>query len=119
VHSVSIANPDYDTWSDSITVKRRPINQASTQAPADAPGQRFALFIIDTKPPGMEIYIDGKPYGRGRVEASLPAGLHKWKVLMPMGNPPVESEMTLRAGEVSKKTVSWVNGSVPRIEGGL
>jgi penicillin-binding protein 1B len=45
---------------------------------------------IQTEPPGLEVFIDGKPVGVSPLTLSLPVGEHAFKVLPPAGRAPVE-----------------------------
>jgi len=110
----SVSKPNYPSGNGKDAIKQR----ESGSVKADLLDAQPAVFVIETQPLGMEIFIDGQLYGRSRVVATLPPGLHKWKVYLAPGYPPVESDINLRAGEVSTKTVFWSSGSVPRIEGG-
>jgi cytochrome c-type biogenesis protein CcmH/NrfF len=65
-------------------------------------------ITVVTVPPGLEVYVDGKPYGLSPTRAVLPIGQHTYKVTPPPGKAPLSKSFLLRAsGDMLKHTVSW------------
>ncbi len=63
------------------------------------------LLIVDTEPSGMEVFIDGKPYGHSRVEAVLSAGWHVCEVVPGQGLRPISGRFHLEAGSAVTKKI--------------
>jgi hypothetical protein len=64
-----------------------------------------AEFGITTKPPGVEVLIDGKSYGPSPVHATLAPGNHIYTVKQP-GAAPYENTVTLKSGDIISKTIT-------------
>ena len=45
-------------------------------------GPAKGVWIIETKPPGAEVVVDGKSYGPSPVQLTLPAGKHTYAIKM-------------------------------------
>ncbi len=74
-HNVSITMDGYDTYQQSVTVEGGQV--ANLEANLSSPK---AELDIATKPPGLEILIDGKSYGLSPVSARLAPGIHTYTV---------------------------------------
>lgn len=74
-------------------------------------GLPSGLFVLETEPPGMEVFIDGRSYGPSMVKAALSAGEHTYKVVPPSGLSPLVGTFELDAGRVLMKKVQWGGSS--------
>lgn len=99
-HNVSITMDGYDTYQQSVTVEGGQV--ANLEANLSSPK---AELDIATKPPGLEILIDGKSYGLSPVSALLAPGIHTYTV-KPPGAEPYEKSIKLRSGDLVSKTVT-------------
>lgn len=99
-HNVMISMDGYDNFQQSVTIESGKTSNVvgSLSAPR-------AEFDIITKPPGVEVLIDGKSYGPSPVSATLAAGNHTYAVKQP-GVTPVEKTVTLKSGEIMSKTIT-------------
>jgi type II secretory pathway predicted ATPase ExeA len=106
VYRVSITQEGYSTWYRVIRV---------------TPGQKHwitadlhlprGVIVIDTEPPGMQVFIDGKAYGPSEVEAALDAGLHQFKVVPPGGKPALQGSFVLKPGDILTRKIKWPSSS--------
>jgi serine/threonine-protein kinase len=99
-HNVVISMDGYDTSQQSVTIEGG--QTAKVEATLSSPK---AEFDVITKPPGMEVLIDGKSYGLSPVTAILAPGTHTYSVKRP-GAAPYEKTITLKGGELIARTVS-------------
>ena len=100
VHDVEISMDGYDSSEQSVTVESgQTVNLVGNLS---APR---AEFDITTKPPGVEILIDGKSYGPSPVHATLAPGDHTYTVKQ-AGAVPYENRVTLKSGEIISKTIT-------------
>ncbi len=99
-HNVSITKEGYDNYQQSVTVESGQV--AKVEANLSSPK---AEFDIATKPPGLEILIDGKSYGPSPVRAVVEPGIHTYTVKRP-GADPYENSVKLQAGSLVSKTVT-------------
>jgi hypothetical protein len=63
------------------------------------------IFIVETDPEGLQVFIDGKPYGASRVATTLPPGWHDYKVELGQGMAPFFGHFHLKAGEALTRKV--------------
>jgi hypothetical protein len=63
-----------------------------------------ATIVIDTKPPGLEILIDGKPQGNSPAKAVIPPGAHTYTIKCPSGE--ITKEFTIGSGKLRSSTVT-------------
>ena len=54
---------------------------------------------METEPSGMQVFIDGRPYGASRVVTVLQAGWHICEVVPPAGIKPLVGKFHLDPGE--------------------
>ncbi len=99
-HNIEISMDGYESFQQSVNI---PAGQsASVEGNLSAPS---AEFTINTKPAGVEVFIDGKSYGPSPVRADLPPGLHSYKVIQP-GGTPYENTVNLKSGNIITKTLT-------------
>jgi hypothetical protein len=65
------------------------------------------VIVIDTEPPGMQVFIDGKAYGPSEVQAALDAGVHEFKVVPTGSRRPFEGSFVLKPGDILTRKVRW------------
>lgn len=118
-YSVSVLRGGYLTWTRSVHVDEGRENSVTADLAYDQ-----GLFILDTDPPGMQVFIDGKPYGASRLETVLRPGWHVCAVFPGQGLRPVMSRFYLKSGEaltrrirVSFGTASEAPATRPRPSG--
>jgi len=63
------------------------------------------IFIVDTDPPGMQVFIDGKPFGPSGVETVLRAGWHVCEVIPGPGLQPLVRKFHLGPGEALTRKI--------------
>lgn len=103
IYRVAISRAGYSTWFRDVRVtagNRRWIT-------ADLRPPR-GVIVIDTEPPGMQVFIDGKPYGPSEVEAALSVGSHTYKVVPPGGRQPLEGSFVLKPGDILTRKIRWL-----------
>jgi serine/threonine-protein kinase len=99
-HNVEISMDGYDNSEQSVMVESgQTVNVVGNLS---APRAEFG---ITTKPPGVEVLIDGKSYGPSPVHATLAPGNHTYTVKQP-GAAPYENTVTLKSGEIISKTIT-------------
>ena len=99
-HNVEISMDGYDTSEQSVIVESgQTVNVVGNLT---APRAEFG---ITTKPPGVEVLIDGKSYGPSPVHATLAPGNHTYSVMQP-GAAPYENTVALKSGEIISKTIT-------------
>ena len=76
---------------------------------APAPYQNGGVFFL-TDPPGLDVFIDAKAYGRSPVRAVIPAGMHTYHVTPPEGAQPASGAFELPVAAVRIEKVQWPNG---------
>jgi TonB family protein len=111
---------------------------ATTAIPPAAAAPREGVLSVESRPPGAEVFVDGRPRGVTPVaEIELPFGRHELSLLMP-GRDPVTLEVELKkdrplraiavalpsersGGETRRRFVEFGPGITPprRIEGDL
>ncbi len=105
-HNVVVSMDGYDDFRQSVTIEGG--QTGSVAATLSAP--RAELDII-TDPAGLEVLIDGKPYGSSPVRATLALGKHTYTVKSP-GQAPYENSVTLSDGDIITNKVT-LHGGVP------
>ncbi|MBZ5562566.1 MAG: PEGA domain-containing protein, partial [Acidobacteriia bacterium] len=65
------------------------------------------VFVVETDPPGMQVFIDGQSYGRSEVQTTLPAGEHTYQVVPPSGLQPYLGTFRLEGGHILVRKVTW------------
>ncbi len=102
LYRISVSQQGYSTWYRVVRVTpgRKHWLTADLHMPR-------GVIVIDTEPPGMQVFIDGKAYGPSEVEASLDAGSHQFKVVPPGGKRPLEGSFVLKPGDVVTRKIRW------------
>jgi len=102
VYRISVSQNGYSTWYKVVRVT--PGHKDWITADLHMPR---GVIVIDTEPPGMQVYIDGKSYGPSEVETALDAGTHQFKVIPPGGKHPLEGSFVLKPGDVLTRKIRW------------
>jgi type II secretory pathway predicted ATPase ExeA len=82
---------------------RRPLHGRDTPSAQAPKGE----IVFETNPPGLNVFIDAKPYGQSPVRATIPAGIHTYRVVAPEGAQPAAGEFELQAATVRIQKVQW------------
>jgi serine/threonine-protein kinase len=99
-HNVVVAMDGYEDFQQSVTIEG---GQTSNVA-GNLSSPRAELNVV-TKPPGVEVLIDGKSYGPSPVRATLAPGNHTYTV-KPPGAAPYENTVALKSGGIVTKTLT-------------
>jgi len=99
-HNVMISKDGYDSFQQSVTIE----GGQTGNVVGNLSTPRAELGIV-TKPPGVEVLIDGKSYGPSPVNVTLPPGNHTYTVKQP-GAAPYENTVTLKSGDIVTKTLT-------------
>jgi type II secretory pathway predicted ATPase ExeA len=105
-YRISVSQDGYSTWFKRVKVTAG--NKKWVTADLILPR---GVFVIDTEPPGMQVFIDGKAYGPSEVEATLNAGTHTYKVVPPKGGRPLEGSFFLKPGDILTRKIQWVGST--------
>lgn len=98
---VSVSRGAYMTWT-----RRVHVDDGREQwIMADLENQEGGIFTVDTDPSGMQVFIDGKPFGPSRVETVLRPGWHVCEVIPAPGLPPLVRKFHLSSGEVLTRRI--------------
>ncbi len=94
-YMVSVSGGDYSTWT-----RRVHIDEGQERLlMAELVDHDGGFFTVDTAPPGMQVFIDGKPFGPSRVETVLQSGWHVCEVVPGPGLQPLVRKFHLGPGE--------------------
>jgi serine/threonine-protein kinase len=99
-HNVVVAMDGYEDFQQSVTIEG---GQTSNVA-GNLSSPRAELNVV-TKPPGVEVLIDGKSYGPSPVRATLAPGNHTYTLKLP-GGAPYENTVALKSGGIVTKTLT-------------
>ncbi len=100
-YDISISKGGYLTWSRQLRVTAGGEQWVMADLKSE---EANGLFVVETEPAGMAVYIDGKSYGYSRVETVLNAGWHVCEVFPGQGIQPVVGRFHLDAGaELTKR----------------
>ncbi len=100
-HLVSVSRPGYDPWTRRIRVDEGREKYIS----AEIVNHDGGIFTVDTDPPGMQVFIDGQPYGPSRVDAVLRSGWHVCEVIPGPGLRALVSKFHLNPGEALTRKI--------------
>lgn len=100
-YRISVSKSGYSTWFREVQV----FGGSKRWIMADLRLPR-GVVVIETEPPGMQVFIDGKPYGPSEVETALNAGTHSFEVIPPSGYQPVSGTFVLKPGNVLARKIT-------------
>lgn len=72
---------------------------------ADLTNDENGVLTVETEPSGMQVFIDGRPYGASRVVTVLQAGWHICEVVPPAGIKPLVGKFHLDPGEALTRRI--------------
>jgi type II secretory pathway predicted ATPase ExeA len=102
-YRISVTKPGYATWFSDVQVSKT--SGKWIVAHLNLPR---GVIVIDTEPPGMQVFIDGKSYGPSEVETALSVGAHSYEVIPPAGHQPVSGSFVLKPGDILTRKISVV-----------
>ena len=100
-YMVSVSRSGYDPWTKRIRVDEGREYYVSAEL-SDHDG---GIFTVDTDPSGMQVFIDGKPYGPSRVDTVLMPGWHVCAVIPGPGLQALVSRFHLKSGEALTRRI--------------
>ena len=98
---VSVSMQGYSSWTQRVHVDEGRDAWLQAQLTSDETG----ILTVETEPPGMQVHIDGRPYGTSRVVTVLQAGWHTCEVIPPAGIKPLVGRFHLDPGEALTKRI--------------
>ena len=99
-HQVVVSKEGYDDYQQSVTIEGgKPFT-----VNARLSGARGEIEVV-TKPPGVEVLIDGKSIGPSPAHTAVFAGSHSIRVTRP-GAAPYEKTVTVESGQLKLVTVT-------------
>lgn len=102
-HVVSVSRAGFLTWTKRVSIDRG--QQRWLVATLENADEDGGIFTVETDPPGMQVFIDGRPYGRSRVETVLRPGWHECKVIPRPGLQTLVSRFQLKAGQAVTRRI--------------
>ncbi|HEX5412994.1 MAG TPA: AAA family ATPase [Terriglobia bacterium] len=102
MYRISVSREGYETWYKVLRVSAG--NKRWVTADLQLPR---GVIVIDTEPPGMQVFIDGKAYGPSEVEAALDAGEHEFKVVPTGSRRPFQGSFVLKPGDILTRKIRW------------
>lgn len=103
-YEVSVARGGYLPWTRRVQVDDGQERWLMAQL-ASQDSQDGGVFTVETDPPGMQVFIDGKPFGPSRVETVLPPGWHSCEVVPGWGLHPLDSKFHLQPGQALTRVI--------------
>ena len=98
---VSVSGRGYEPWTRRVRVDEG----AERYLQADLESEDGGIFTVDTTPPGMQVFIDGKPFGPSRVETILRSGWHVCEVIPGPGAQGLVSKFHLNPGQAVTRRI--------------
>ena len=108
---VSVSMQGYSGWSQRVHVDGGRDKWLVAELTSDGTG----IFTVETEPPGMQVRIDGRPYGASRVVTVLQAGWHTCEVIPPAGIKPLVGRFHLDPGEALTKRIQVKTSSASAV----
>jgi general secretion pathway protein A len=102
-HVVSVSRAGCLTWTRRVYIDRG--QQRWLVAKLEDADEDGGIFTVDTEPPGMLVFIDGRPFGRTRVETVLRPGWHECKVIPGQGLQTLVSRFQLKSGQTVTRRI--------------
>jgi type II secretory pathway predicted ATPase ExeA len=106
-YNISVSKGGYIAWTRRVHVDKGGEQWVTADLKYD---EGAGIFIVDTEPSGMQVFIDGKPYGASRVETTLAPGWHAYEVHPGYGVQPVLGHFHLKSGEALTKRIRVTPG---------
>ncbi len=105
-YRIDVSKGGYSRWSQLVDV-----GEGTRRWVMANLGLPSGLFVLQTDPPGMEVFIDGRYYGSSMVKTTLAAGEHTYKVVSPHRGEPFFGTFQIEAGRILMKKVRWQEAS--------
>jgi hypothetical protein len=96
-----VSKEGYEDFQRSVTVEGG--KTSTVNAPLSAGSGEVEVV---TKPPGLEVFIDGKSIGISPVHSAVIAGSHSFSITRPEGGTPYERTFNVKSGEMPVFTVN-------------
>lgn len=109
---VSVYKGEFLTWTKRIHIDER----RETWLMADLKNNEDGIFTVDTDPPGMQVFVDGKEIGQSRVETTLAPGWHVCTVIPGPGLKPLLERFHLQPGEVLTRRIRLEKPSTSNLQ---
>ena len=77
-HDLEVQLPRHGVWSQAVTVE-----DGETTAVEGTLDTRFGTLRVTSEPPGAEVRLDGRPFGRTPLERPVDVGTHELEVVAP------------------------------------
>jgi hypothetical protein len=105
LYNIQVIKAGYKSWTKQVRVSgpQEKWVMATLQA-IDSAGDD-GVFAVETDPPGMQVYVDGKLYGTSRVEKALPVGWHVCEVRASPGSRPLVMRFHLNSGDILTRRI--------------
>ena len=100
---ISVSKGGYLIWTKRLHVDEGQEKWAMADLVSSDP--EGGIFTVDTEPAGMQVFIDGKPYGASRMETVLRAGWHVCAVIPGNGLQPLVRQFHLNSGEALTRRI--------------
>jgi serine/threonine-protein kinase len=105
-HQVVVSKEGYDDSSQPVTIEGGKTSMVNAHLSVGS-----GELQVVTKPPGLEVLIDGKSIGLSPAQAPVPAGKHTYRILRP-GAEPYENTVPVESGQVKRVMFTIPGGSV-------
>lgn len=99
---LSVSKVGYSTWTGRVHVDEKRENWVSADLEYE---QGDGILIVDTDPTGMQVFVDGKPYGVSNMETLLRPGWHVCEIVPGEGLQPVKRQFHLDPGEAVTRRI--------------
>jgi hypothetical protein len=100
-HQVVVSKEGYEDFQRSVTVEGG--KTSTVNAPLSVGSGEVEVV---TKPPGLEVFIDGKSIGISPAHSAVIAGSHSFSITRPEGGTPYERTFNVKSGEMPVFTVN-------------
>ncbi|MGO8792268.1 MAG: AAA family ATPase [Terriglobia bacterium] len=98
---VSVSQQGYEPWTRRVHVEEG----RERYLVADLEDREGGIFTVETDPPGMQVFIDGKAFGPSRVETVLSSGWHVCEVIPGPGLQPMVKKFHLKPGDALTRRI--------------
>lgn len=106
---VSVSSGASQTWT-----RRVHVDEGREQwIMAELEDQEEGIFTVDTDPPGMQVFIDGKAFGPSRVETVLHPGWHVCEVIPGPGLKALVSRFHMQPGAALTRRIRMETPAAP------
>jgi serine/threonine protein kinase len=100
-HQVVVSKEGYDDVQQSVTIEGGKTSTVNARLLVGS-----GEVEVATKPPGLEVFIDGKSIGLSPAHAAVAAGSHSYSIARPGGGKPYEGTVNVKSGAMPVITVN-------------